>query len=76
MTVLTSLGMTFFLYYLQKDNVKELKKQVSFKNQQALSIDYCSERQQIYKHIILDSSYTQEFSKVLRWALIKDDKQL
>jgi len=42
------------------------KEKVSFTKKQALSIDYSSERQQTYKHIFLDSSYTREFSKVLR----------
>lgn len=39
-----------------------------------LSTEYCTERQHICKHVILDSSYTQQSSKMLKWILIKDSK--
>lgn len=56
----------------QEKEKSELKKK---KKKPTLSIDICSQRQKMYKHIIPDSSYTRQFLKVLKWTLMKDSRE-
>lgn len=52
----------------QEKEKREVLKKREKKKKPTLSIDICSERQKIYKHIIPDSSYTWQFLKVLKWT--------